>query len=155
MKIVVQFDGACSMQRCIAAGAAVAFTEDGVLIAERAKFLRDVTTPIAEYSALILGLQLALELSATEVECWGDAELIVRQVDGRYRAKDERLKVLRGQVRALMKRFNIASVREMPKAGPKNKRRHGNVKADALASECMNSGKDIERDLATVTGVKL
>lgn len=125
------------MARGVAAGAAVAYTEAGVELARRAVFLVDATTPIAEYTGLIVGLQLASELRATRVKAWGDAELIVRHVDGRYRCRSEPLQPLLQLVWRLMASFESCEVLEFPKAGPKLKRRYNNVAADALAGEAM------------------
>lgn len=143
MNVVIQFDGGCSMKHGIAAGAAVAYTEDGVELARRAVFLVDATTPIAEYTGLIVGLQLASELRATRVKAWGDAELIVRHVDGRYRCRSESLRGPLELVWRLMASFESCEVLEFPKAGPQLKRRHSNVAADALAARAMELRSNI------------
>lgn len=149
-KITILFDGGCSMKKGIAAGAAVAYDEVGTELAYRAKFLTAVTTPIAEYTALITGLQLARSLGATEVVALGDAELIIRHVDRRYRCRDATLQVLLASVDAHMAVFQRCDVRELPKAGPKNKRRFGNVRADAIAGDCMQAGFDLSSDPAHI-----
>lgn len=144
-KLTIHFDGACSMSKNIAAGAAVLFDDQGNELAHRTQFLTHVTTPVAEYTALILGLALAAEhagaeVAQTDVLALGDAELIVRHVDGRYQCKKVHLKPLLGMVRLWSQMFASCEVREFPKAGPKNKRRFGNARADRLASECMDAG---------------
>lgn len=132
------------MKNGIAAGAAVAYDEEGNEIASAGKFLRNVTTPIAEYTALTVGLGLARTLGATHVYAFGDAELIVRQVDGRYRCKDQRLAAMRDMVHLLAHDFEECKIMELPKAGPKNKRRHLNQRADELAAKCRDAGHDFE-----------
>lgn len=133
------------MQRGEGAGAALAYLPDGTELGGRAQYLVDVTTPITEYTALICGLQLAHEIGGygARVKAWGDAELIVRHVSGLYRCRKEELKPLLFLVRSLMVRFLSCEVLELPKAGPKNKRRHLNVAADALAARCMKEQHDI------------
>lgn len=151
MKLVAQFDGGCSMGKGIAAGAAVLFDPEGEVLKQRAKFLRAVTTPIAEYTALHLALIIAAEyarsshvlLGDVDLVCWGDAELIVRHVDGRYQCRKPTLQPLLEISRGLMKPFGSCEVKEFPKGGPKMKRRYSNEKADALASKCMMAGEDI------------
>ena len=143
MKVTMMFDGACSVARGIAAGGAVVYDEKGAELAARGVFLRGRTTPEAEYAGLITGLEVALELGATHIICLGDAELIVRQVDGRYACRKPHLKVLLDRVIRLGGQFELATIRELPKAGPKMKRRHGNVRADALAGMAMDAGHDI------------
>lgn len=143
MKITIMFDGACSMKKGHAAGGAVALDADGNELAYRATFLHNATTPMAEYVALLTGLDLARQLGATEVKAWGDAELIIRHVDGRYRCRDPRLQGLLALVRQRMKGFPACTVQELPKAGPKMKRRWGNQRADAIAGECMQLQRDM------------
>lgn len=127
------------MARGIAAGAAVAYDEQGKELGTKSHFLEHVTTPVAEYTGLILALQLAYELGATHVTVLGDAELVVRHVDGRYQCRQPHLQPILELVRRHMARFETCVVREFPKAGPKHKRRYGNARADELASECMEA----------------
>lgn len=131
------------MKRGIAAGAAVLFDEHGHELVTEAKLLRGVTTPIAEYTALHLALQIAAAWAGpsareTDLLILGDAELIVRQVDGRYRCEKSHLLVMRDMAHLLMRSFASCEVREFPKAGPDNKRRYGNARADELAGHCLN-----------------
>lgn len=145
MKVVVLFDGSC-LHGVDGAGAAVAYDGHGVELARRARYLNggDVTVNQAEYVGLTLALQLARDLGATEVEVLGDSELIVRQFRDEYACRNERLKPMLARVRELAEEIPATVVvRELPRAGPKRKRRHGNVEADALASECRRAGRDL------------
>jgi len=143
MRVIVKCDGGCVPGGHTAAGAAIVYDEAGTELGRRAKFLQGVTTPIAEYTGLLVGLQLAMELGATSVTAWMDAELVVRHVDGRYRCQNARLRPMLGLVKAHMARFDHAEVRELPRAGPRMKRRHANADADALATECMTARMDL------------
>lgn len=143
MNVVIHFDGCCSMQKGTAAGAAIAYTEAGVELGRHAVYLEHVTTPVAEYTALITGLQLAYEIGARRVKAWGDAELIVRHVDGRYRCRDAKLRPLLEAVLRLQATFEACEVLEFPKAGPQGKRRYSNVAADALAAEAVRLRSNI------------
>jgi ribonuclease HI len=143
VKVVVHFDGGCRTSTGCAAGGAVVFDESGKELAARGRFIGRATTPEAEYAGLILGLETALELGATEVDILGDAELIVRHVDGRYRCRKEHLIPLLHKVWLLGGRFEKRKIREFPKAGPKMKRRFMNERADELANMAMDRKADI------------
>ncbi len=145
MKITVMFDGSC-LHGVDGAGAAVAYDKDGNELGRRARYLRDTNTTvnIAEYTGLCLALELARDLGADDVEVLGDSELICRQFTGAYACRNDVLKHLLAKVRFIARTMpaNVV-VRELPKAGPKRKRRFGNVEADALASECRRAQRDI------------
>lgn len=143
VKMVIHFDGGCRASKKLAAGGAVVYDVKGNELAARARFVPGRTTPEAEYTGLILGLETALELGATEVSVWGDAELIVRHVDGRYACRKEHLRVLLHKVWELGGQFERNTINEFPKAGPKNKRRHMNERADELANLAMDAQADI------------
>lgn len=141
------FDGACSMKRGLAAGAAVLYDETGNELATDSHLLRGCTTPVAEYSGLHLALRLAAthagaQAALTHLTVLGDAELIVRQVDGRYRARDPRLAAMRDLAHLMMRSFASCEVLEFPRTpGPngKLKRRWSNARADELAGRCMDA----------------
>src|SRR6185503_9865807 len=77
-----------------AAAAAVASTPDGEELAERGAYIGETTNNVAEYRALLLGLELARELGADEVEVINDSELVAKQISGAYRVKHAGLKPL-------------------------------------------------------------
>lgn len=139
VKVIIHFDGGCRMKRNIAAGAAVIFDENGKELATEAKVLRDATTNVAEYTGLIIGLIRARQIDARQVKVLGDSELVVRQVNGVYRCTKPHLAALRDYVLLLMQCFEACEIIEFPKAGPKNKRRYGNDRADQLANEAMDA----------------
>jgi len=61
---------------------------------EHAQLLGRTTNNVAEYRALLLGLQRARELGASDVEVIGDSELIAKQVRGQYKVKNDALRAL-------------------------------------------------------------
>lgn len=106
-------------------------TADGETIAEVSEFLGRETNNVAEYSALILGLKKALELGFTEVEVRMDSELVVKQIKGDYKVKNETLEGFYMEAIFLagkFKRFNIVHVR-----------REQNKEADKLANAAMDN----------------
>ena len=94
MKVVVHVDGGARGNPGPAAVAAVASTPDGDQLGERNAFIGEATNNVAEYRALLLGLELARDLGATEVEVVNDSELVARQIGGEYKVKHAGLKPL-------------------------------------------------------------
>ncbi len=98
-RLIVHVDGGARGNPGPAAIAAVVADPDGELVEERSESIGRATNNVAEYRALLLGIERARALGATEVELVGDSELIVRQVRGEYRVKDANLRGLHSQVR--------------------------------------------------------
>jgi ribonuclease HI len=98
------------------------------------RYLGLVTNNIAEYQALILGLQEARQLGSQEVEIYLDSELVVNQINGVYRVRDSKLKTLEGEVRGLLRHFARWVIRHIP--------REENREADRLAREAVRDKGD-------------
>jgi ribonuclease HI len=131
-RLVVNVDGGARGNPGPAAIAAVASTPDGEVIESRGEAIGTATNNVAEYRALLLGIELAREQRAAEVELIGDSELIVKQVKGEYRVKDAGLRPLHAQVRAALEAFDRWSIRHV--------RREHNAAADALVNETLDGG---------------
>ena len=114
-----------------AAAAAVVSTPAGEVVDEAASFLGRATNNVAEYRGLLLGLERARALGATEVEIVNDSELIAYQVTGRYKVKHADLKRLHAQAVAALGRFDKWSIRPVKRAL--------NADADALVNQCLDS----------------
>ena len=112
------------------AAAAVASTPDGEPLAERSAYLGEATNNVAEYRALLLGLELARELGASEVEVVGDSELVARQVGGEYKVKNAGLKPLFLEAMRTLREFDGWAVRSV--------RRESNERADELVNEALD-----------------
>ena len=113
-----------------AAIAAVAASPEGEVLERRGEAIGRATNNVAEYKALLLGIELARELGATEIELVGDSELIVRQVKGEYRVKHADLQPLHQAVRKALESFERWSIRHV--------RRDQNAAADALVNETLD-----------------
>jgi ribonuclease HI len=113
-----------------AAAAAVANTPAGEPVAERSAYIGDATNNVAEYRALLLGLELARELGAREVEVVNDSELVARQIGGEYKVKHAGLKPLHREAMEALRAFDRWSVRSV--------RREGNLRADELVNEALD-----------------
>jgi ribonuclease HI len=130
MKVVVHVDGGARGNPGPAAAAAVIASPDGELLGEHAQLLGRTTNNVAEYRALLLGLQRARELGAGEVEVVGDSELIAKQVLGQYKVKNETLRPLYEQAKTALRAFDRWSIRTVPRAQ--------NADADALVNAALD-----------------
>jgi len=102
-------------------------------------YIGEGTNNIAEYCALIAGLELATAYTPTILECFLDSELVVRQVMGAYRVKDERIKRLYNEVKKQEKKFPRISYSHLP-------RTHAKMKiADMLVNEALDNEADKKR----------
>jgi ribonuclease HI len=114
-----------------AAAAAVATDDAGSPLAERNRYIGETTNNVAEYQAVLLALELARELGATDVEVVNDSELVARQIGGQYRVKQEHLKPLHREVMDGLRGFDRWQVRAV--------RREHNVRADELVNEALDA----------------
>jgi ribonuclease HI len=107
--------------------ASVASDADGQELAERSSYIGETTNNVAEYKAVLLGLELARELGAGQVEVVNDSELVARQIEGRYKVKNAGLKPLYLETMEKLREFDGWTVR--------NVRRESNERADQLVNE--------------------
>ncbi len=99
-------------------------------LAEASQFLGEATNNVAEYRALLLGLERARELGAKEVEIRADSELVVRQMTGEYRVRNAGLQDLHRQARVLEQAFQSVKYVHI--------RREENDAADRLANRAID-----------------
>ena len=112
------------------AGAGVVVWRGEKVFEEFCKYLGRATNNQAEYQALILALEQALELGAREVMVRSDSELLVKQVLGQYRIKNPELRSLFQQAAALMRRFQRFQIQHVPRAQ--------NAEADRMANRAID-----------------
>ena len=130
MKVVINVDGGARGNPGPAAVAAVATTPKGEPLGERNAYIGEATNNVAEYSALLLGLDLARELGASEVEVVNDSELVARQIGGEYKVKHAGLKPLFLEAMRSLRNFDAWAVRAV--------RREQNARADELVNEALD-----------------
>ena len=106
-------------------------TEDGTVLAARGEAIGTATNNVAEYSGLIAGLQKAVELQVPEVEVVSDSELMVKQMRGEYRVKNEALRELYDEATALARRLGNVEYRHV--------RRAHNELADKLVNDALDA----------------
>lgn len=110
------------------AGAGAQITDpDGVVLAEVTEGLGEATNNVAEYTAVIRGLERALELGADSVLLRSDSQLLINQLTGRYRVKSPHLQPLYRRVRELAAGFDSIEYEHV--------RRERNTEADRLANQ--------------------
>jgi ribonuclease HI len=130
VKLVVHVDGGSRGNPGPAAAAAVLSTPDGEVVDEAARTLGSTTNNVAEYRGLLLGLERATALGATEVEVINDSELIAHQVTGRYKVKHPDMKPLHAEALRALGGFERWSIRPVPRAQ--------NADADALVNQALD-----------------
>ena len=126
-KVVVHVDGGARGNPGPAAAAAVATAPDGTALGERSEFIGEATNNVAEYKAIQLGIELARELGASELELVNDSQLVARQIGGEYKVKNKGLMPLFTETMKALRDFDRWSVRDV--------RREQNERADLLVNE--------------------
>jgi len=137
LRVIVYVDGGARGNPGPAgAGVVVTDAADGQALWEGGLFLGHATNNVAEYQGLLAGLRTAAALSADEVEIVSDSQLLVRQMIGQYRVKNEKLKELHGRARELVTGFARCSFRHVP--------RSENTRADGLVNQAINLKRNVE-----------
>jgi ribonuclease HI len=131
VKLVVHVDGGARGNPGPAAAAAVVSAPDGDVVDEATHLLGVTTNNVAEYRALLLGLERARALGATQVEVVNDSELVAKQVIGAYKVKHPDLKLLHRAALDALGAFESWSVRSVPRAQ--------NAAADALVNQALDA----------------
>jgi ribonuclease HI len=129
MELTIYTDGA-SRNNPGEAGAGAVIKQEGKLVAALARYLGTTTNNVAEYTAAIIALEHAVLLGASRVRLFADSELLVRQINGRYKVKNEGLKKLYDTVKELIAKIGCVEVQYIP--------REQNREADALANKAID-----------------
>jgi ribonuclease HI len=135
---IAQIDGASRGNPGPAAAAVVITTADGRPVASFAKFLGRSTNNFAEYQALLAALQYGIQHEQRRLRVRSDSELLVRQILGSYKVRSDGLRPLHQRALKLIRAFEAFSISHVP--------REHNREADRLASQALDSGKDIGLD---------
>ena len=129
-------DGACRGNPGEGGAGAVITDEEGNVVWEGREYLGYCTNNIAEYKALILGLKGALASGFNKLDVFLDSELLARQINGSYRVKNEKLKILMQEVRSLLSLFDSVQVNHVLRCN--------NTQADKLANLAIDSHKEFQ-----------
>lgn len=131
MKLVVHVDGASRGNPGRAAAGAVISAPSGEVIDEVSALIGIATNNVAEYEGLLLGLERARALGASEVEVVNDSELVAKQINGVYRVKHADMRPLHARAMAAFERFERWSIRSVP--------REENARADELVNAALDA----------------
>jgi ribonuclease HI len=132
--LVINSDGAARGNPGPAGIGGIIQDAEGNIIKEFSEFIGKATNNVAEYKALIKALQLVNELKATIVHANLDSELVVKQINGEYKIKNEGLKPLFWEVKSLLSKIKY-QIKYVP--------REQNKRADKLANEAIDSQADV------------
>jgi len=132
MKLIIYSDGGARGNPGPAGIGATLKNEKGDLVATVSEYIGETTNNIAEYKAIIAAIEKAKELKATELECFLDSELVVKQLNKEYKVKNKGLAPLYIKIYNLSHSFKKISYTHV--------RREFNKEADALANEAMDKG---------------
>jgi ribonuclease HI len=130
MRLTVNVDGGARGNPGPSAIGVVVRDDSGQVVLERGEKIGDATNNVAEYKALIAGIGLAKELGADEVDLIGDSELVVKQVQGKYKVKNAGIKPLHAEAKAALADFSDWTINHV--------RREMNADADRLVNEALD-----------------
>jgi ribonuclease HI len=105
--------------------------EDGTVLDARGETIGIATNNVAEYRALIAGLEKAVELGVDELEVVSDSELLVKQMQGEYRVKNEALRELNDEASSLERKLGRVRYTAV--------RREHNELADKLVNDALDA----------------
>ena len=142
-KIIAYIDGG---SRGNPGPAATAFVLKDILgrqLQAKAFFLGRATNNVAEYTGLVKALEAASQICSENLSVFSDSELLVRQINGRYRVKSEQIRPLYQQAVSLLEKFKSWKVQHIT--------RDKNKQADSLVNQAIDSGLDVEREQKSTT----
>jgi ribonuclease HI len=137
--LLVYVDGASSGNPGPCGAACVVKTPDGETVLDRARAFGPATNNVAEYQALLLGLETAAMLRSRHLTIRSDSQLLVRQVAGQYKVKSPHLKPLHRQALAMLEPFETVEIEHVG--------RGENKEADALARKALEKSREVDADL--------
>ncbi|MBJ7347420.1 MAG: ribonuclease HI family protein [Thermoleophilaceae bacterium] len=130
MKLIVHVDGGSRGNPGPAAIGVVVSAPDGEIVDRANATIGVASNNVAEYKALLLGVERVKEAGATEIEIVNDSELIQKQINGQYKVKHPDMKPLHKQSLAALAAFDKWQVRSVPRAQ--------NKQADELVNQALD-----------------
>jgi len=132
IRLTVHVDGGARGNPGPAAIGVVVSGPDGEVLDEVAERIGVATNNVAEYRALLRGLERAAALGAREVDLVNDSELVAKQLTGAYKVKHPAMKPLYEEAMSALGGFDRWSIRSVPRAQ--------NARADALVNAALDAG---------------
>lgn len=131
MKLIVNVDGGARGNPGPAAIGVVVRDEEGNVLQDLGETIGEATNNVAEYKALIRGIELARELGGDPIQIHGDSELVVKQMLGQYKVKHPDMKPLHAQAKEALSGLSEWSISHV--------RREQNSEADALVNQALDA----------------
>jgi ribonuclease HI len=120
---LLMVDGAARGNPGEAGCGAVICDGGGKVVKELCRYLGKTTNNVAEYEALLMGLEALIAMGKKKIRVQSDSELLVRQLNGQYRVRDPKLQMLFERARSLLRHFDRCTIvhvrREVNKAADK------------------------------------
>ena len=132
MTFTVHVDGGARGNPGPAAIGVVVSADDGEVMEELGERIGVASNNVAEYRALLRGLEVAGALGAREIEIVNDSELIARQLTGDYKVKHPSMRPLYEEAISALRAFDAWSIQTVPRAQ--------NARADALVNAALDAG---------------
>lgn len=130
MKLKTYSDGGARGNPGPAAIGSVVYSENDTVLFQIGEYIGETTNNQAEYKALIRAMKEALSLGATKLTCYLDSELVVKQLQGKYKVREEGLKALATEALGMFKNFESIEFVHV--------RREKNKLADKLVNEALD-----------------
>jgi len=130
VKLVVHVDGGARGNPGPAAIGVVISGPDGNVVEEIAERIGVATNNVAEYRAVLKGIERARALGARELDLVNDSELVARQLSGAYKVKHPAMKALHQQATLALREFDRWRIRSVPRAQ--------NARADELVNAALD-----------------
>lgn len=111
----LNFDGSAMPNPGQGGAAAIITDTQRKLVVEKGIYLGHTTNNMAEYRGLLLGLDLLLQLGATNVAIMGDSKLVVNQIGGNWKVKEPSLRPLHSKAMEVLSMFKKWSIRWVPR----------------------------------------
>ena len=136
---LLQFDGLAAPNPGECTGGAVMYGPKGQSVFEIGHYMNFGTNNQGEYMGLLIGLQAAVQtkIGSKNLLIEGDSMLVIKQVMGEWKVKDETLKIFHTEIKKLIKNFDYVAIRHVY--------RKDNVRADELTNETLSLKKDFFR----------
>lgn len=129
-RVIIYSDGAARGNPGPAGAGAILQGEDGHVIVEVCRYLGEMTNNQAEYNALLLALEEAQAIGAENLTIFADSELMVKQIMGEYRVKNEGIKPLFAKAQKLLRGFAGYTIEHVPRDENRHADRLANLAID-------------------------
>jgi ribonuclease HI len=130
VKLLVHVDGGARGNPGPAAIGVVVSDPEGDVVEEFGERIGVATNNVAEYRALLRGIQAARELGARELAIVNDSELVAKQLTGAYKVKHPAMKPLHAEATAALRAFDSWQIKSVPRAQ--------NARADGLVNQALD-----------------